>query len=1522
MAASAGLYDPRFEHDACGVGFVADLSGRGGHDVVAKALRVLCNLEHRGAQGGDPGTGDGAGILTQIPDEFFRAECDFELPAAGSYAAGMAFFSAERWLVTPALERLAAAEGLTILGWREVPFDITACGDGARAVLPDVLQMFVSGAAGQHGMDLERMAFCLRKRAEHEIGVYFASLSARTIVYKGMLSAPQLEPFYPDLSDPRYGSALALVHSRFSTNTFPSWPLAHPYRYVAHNGEINTVRGNRNWMRAREAMLATDLIPVSADGRGIERLFPVLNEDGSDSASFDECLELLHMGGRSLPHAVLMMIPEPWEKHEAMSPERRAFYQFHAALMEPWDGPALIAFTDGSVIGAVLDRNGLRPGRYWVTSDGLVVLASEVGVLDIDPATVIRKGRLQPGRVFLADTAAGRIVEDEEVKAALAAEHPYGAWLHAGLLHLDDLPDRPPGDNTAPDLLRLQRMHGYTEEELRVILAPMARSGTEPIGSMGTDTPVAVLSDRPRLVFDYFTQLFAQVTNPPLDAIREELVTSLGTVTGPEQNLLDPVPASCRQIVLPDPVISDNDLAKIVHINDEGNLPGFASHVVDGRYDPRGGGPGLRARLAAICEEVSAAITAGARLIILSDRDRSPRDNTALIPIPSLLLTGAVHHHLIKQKSRTRAGLIVEAGDVRECHHVALLIGYGAAAVNPYLAIESVRDLVRRGVIASDANLTEKRAEANLLKALAKGLLKIMSKMGVSTVASYTGAQIFEAIGLGEEVIEVCFAGTTSRLSGVDFDALAEETRLRTGRAIAAGAGMAYRRLGTGGEYQWRRDGEPHLFSPETVFKLQHATRSGRYEIFKEYTALVDDQSHRLMTLRGLLRIRGVDQPGEAADAEQAPGPVRVNEVEPVSSIVRRFATGAMSYGSISAEAHQTLAIAMNRLGARSNTGEGGEDPDRFIPDANGDLRRSAVKQVASGRFGVTSEYLVNADDLQIKMAQGAKPGEGGQLPGNKIYPWIAKTRYSTPGVGLISPPPHHDIYSIEDLAQLIHDLKNANPAARVHVKLVSEVGVGTVAAGVSKAHADVVLISGHDGGTGAAPLTSLKHAGAPWELGLAETQQTLLRNNLRDRIVVQADGQLKTGRDVIIAALLGAEEFGFASAPLVVSGCIMMRVCHLDTCPVGVATQNPELRARFSGKPEFVVNFFEFIAEEVREYLARLGFRTLEEIIGRVDLLDSALAVEHWKASGLDLSRVLYAPPLPEGAALTCKNSQDHGLDRALDNTLIQLAEGALEEGRAVRLELPIRNVNRTVGTMLGYEVTRRWGGEGLPDDTIDISFRGSAGQSFGAFLPRGITLRLEGDANDYLGKGLSGGRLMVRPPAEARFTAEEQVIAGNVIGYGATSGEIFLRGLVGERFCVRNSGALAVTEGTGDHGCEYMTGGRVVVLGPVGRNFAAGMSGGIAYVLDLRPQRVNTEMVDLDPVDAEDDAKFLRDVVERHHAETGSAVAARLLSDWDASRFTKIMPKDYKRVLSAASAAEREGRDVNEAVMAAAHG
>jgi glutamate synthase (NADPH) large chain len=1548
-AATEGLYDSRFEHDACGVGFVADLRAAGGHDVVASALRVLCNLEHRGAAGADPDTGDGAGILTQLPDSFFRAVTGLALPESGSYAAGLAFLptaESERVRACARIADLAADEGLTVLGWREVPVDESACGTGALEVLPHLAQLFVAGEDGSSGLELDRLAFCLRKRAEHEAGVYFASLSSRTIVYKGMLSAPQVEPFFPDLSDERYESNLALVHSRFSTNTFPSWPRAHPFRYVAHNGEINTVQGNRNWMRAREAMLASPLIPAAKSGKGIERLFPVIDPDGADSQSFDECLELLHLGGRPLPHALLMMIPEPWENHEEMDERRRAFYQFHSALMEPWDGPALIAFTDGTVIGAVLDRNGLRPGRYWVTADGLVILASEVGVLDIEPARVVRRGRLQPGRIFLADTAGGRIVEDEEVKAALAAEQPYQDWLHAGLLQLDDLPDRERLVPTPADLLTRQRTFGYTEEELRVILSPMAVAGAEPIGSMGTDTPVAVLSDKPRLVFDYFTQLFAQVTNPPLDAIREELVTSLSTSTGPEQNLLDPGPASCRQIVLPFPVIGEQDLAKLVHINDGGNLPGFAAHVVDGRFNPESGGDGLRDRLAEICAEVTTAIFNGARLIVLSDRGP---EHDKLVPIPSLLLTGAVHHHLIREKTRTRVGLIVESGDARECHHIALLVGYGAAAVCPYLAIETVRDLAERGELEGAPSnsaagnraagnraagngaaghgperlVSPDRAEKNLIKALGKGLLKIMSKMGVSTVASYTGAQIFEAIGLGEDVIATCFTGTASRLSGVGFDVLAEEAARRAAVA-AGGAGMAHRRLAIGGEYQWRREGEPHLFNPETVFKLQHATRTRRYEIFKEYTALIDDQAAKLKTLRGLLRIKGIDEPGEPAALVRK---IPIDEVEAVGSIVTRFATGAMSYGSISAEAHETLAIAMNRIGGRSNTGEGGEDPERFSPDPNGDLRRSAVKQVASGRFGVTSEYLVNADDLQIKMAQGAKPGEGGQLPGHKVYPWIAKTRYSTPGVGLISPPPHHDIYSIEDLAQLIHDLKNANPAARVHVKLVAEVGVGTVAAGVSKAHADVVLISGHDGGTGAAPLTSLKHAGAPWELGLAETQQTLLRNRLRDRIVVQVDGQLKTGRDVVIAALLGAEEFGFASAPLVVSGCIMMRVCHLDTCPVGVATQNPQLRRRFSGKPEFVVNFFEFIAEEVREYLAALGLRSIEEAVGRVDLLDTALAVSHWKAAGLDLSPVLHATAGIDGPlsqqVLHRVSAQDHGLDRALDNTLIQLAEGALEEGRRVRLELPIRNVNRTVGTMLGYEVTRRWGGEGLPADTITVAFTGSAGQSFGAFLPRGVTLRLTGDANDYLGKGLSGGRLVVAPAPDAPFEAETQVVAGNVIGYGATGGEIFLRGTVGERFCVRNSGALAVAEGVGDHGCEYMTGGRVVILGPTGRNFAAGMSGGIAYVLDLSPARLNREMVDVDPLE-ESDTQFLREVTARHHAETGSAVAARLLADWESAegRFTKVMPKDYKRVLQAASAAEREGRDVNEAVMAAAHG
>jgi glutamate synthase (NADPH/NADH) large chain len=1157
-----------------------------------------------------------------------------------------------------------------------------------------------------------------------------------------------------------------------------------------------------------------------------------------------------------------------------------------------------VSFTDGTVVGAVLDRNGLRPGRYWVTEDGFVVLASEAGVLDIDPATVVRKGRLQPGRIFVVDTAQGRIIEDEEIKAELAAEHPYQEWIDSGVLRLAELPAADPVPVTELNLA--QQVFGYTEEELRVILTPMARTGAEPIGSMGTDTPVAALSDRSRQLFDYFSQNFAQVTNPPLDAIREEMVTSLSTLLGAEHNILDAAPGDTQRLVLPTPVVDQAELAAIVAAGRDN--PALRTYTVDGTYPVDGGGDALSARLDQINTEVSRAIADGAHILVLSDRgagaDRAP--------VPSLLLTGSVHHHLVREKTRTEVGLLIEAADVRECHHVALLVGYGASAVNPYLALATVRDMVERGTLGGvDADT----AVRNTVKAFGKGVLKVMSKIGVSTVSSYTGAQIFEALGLGAEVIDRCFTGTTSRLGGVGFDVLAEEVAIRHRRAHAANPG-AHRRLDVGGEYQWRREGEPHLFNPETVFKLQHSTRTRTYEIFKEYTSKIDDQAEKLMTLRGLFRLR-----------EGVREPVPVDEVEPVSEIVKRFSTGAMSYGSISAEAHETLAIAMNRLGGKSNTGEGGEDPARFTPDANGDLRRSAIKQVASGRFGVTSHYLSNADDIQIKMAQGAKPGEGGQLPGHKVYPWIADTRHSTPGVGLISPPPHHDIYSIEDLAQLIHDLKNANPSARVHVKLVSEAGVGTVAAGVSKAHADVVLISGHDGGTGASPLTSLKHAGTPWELGLAETQQTLLLNGLRDRIVVQADGQMKTGRDVVIAALLGAEEFGFATAPLVVSGCVMMRVCHLDTCPVGVATQNPALRARFSGQADHVVNFFEFIAQEVREYLARLGFRSLDEAIGAVDLLDTTEAVTHWKAQGLDLAPILHEVEPRTGDHRTHQRIQDHGLDKALDNTLIQLSEGALDFGRPVRLELPVRNVNRTVGTMLGHEVTKRYGADGLPDDTIDVSFTGSAGQSFGAFVPKGVTLRLSGDANDYVGKGLSGGRLIVRPAAESRLVAEDHIIAGNVIGYGATSGEIFLRGVVGERFCVRNSGALAVVEGIGDHGCEYMTGGRAVVLGRTGRNFAAGMSGGSANVLDLDARRVNTEMVEIDALTDEDRA-YLTDVLTRHLAETGSDVARRVLAQGDTglTRIAKVMPRDYKRVLLAQAEAERDGRDVNEAVMASA--
>ncbi|WP_134067771.1 glutamate synthase large subunit [Mycobacteroides salmoniphilum] len=1526
---ATGLYNPAYEHDACGVAMVVDMHGRRSRDIVDKAITALLNLEHRGAAGAEPNSGDGAGIMLQIPDKFFRAVVEFELPAEGSYASGIAFLpqgSKDAATACEAVEKVVEAEGLTVLGWREVPHDDSSLGALARDAMPTFRQLFISGASG---IDLERRVYVVRKRIEHELGnqgsgrgslgeetVYFPSLSGRTFVYKGMLTTPQLRAFYLDLQDERVESALGIVHSRFSTNTFPSWPLAHPYRRVAHNGEINTVAGNENWMRAREALIKTDVFGEPAQ---LDKIFPICTRGASDTARFDEALELLHLGGRPLHHAVLMMIPEAWERHESMDPQRRAFYEYHSSLMEPWDGPASVCFTDGTIVGAVLDRNGLRPGRVWVTTDGLVVMASEAGVLDLDPSTVVQRTRLQPGRMFLVDTTQGRIVSDEEVKAELAAAEPYQQWIDEGLVRMEQLPDRPHQHMPHNRIVLRQQVFGYTYEEINLLVAPMARTGAEALGSMGTDTPIAVLSNRSRMLFDYFQQLFAQVTNPPLDAIREEVVTSLGGVIGPEGDLLHPSAESCHQILLPQPVLHNDELDKLIHLNplDEvnGRPHGFSSRVIRCLYPVAEGGAGLRTAIESVRAEVSAAIADGAQVIILSDRESDDQ----MAPIPSLLAVAAVHHHLVRERSRTKVGLVVEAGDAREVHHVAALVGFGAAAVNPYMAFESIEDLIDRGMISG---VERDKAVRNYIKAAGKGVLKVMSKMGISTLASYTGAQLFQAIGLSQELLNEYFIGLSCPTGGIGLDEIAADVASRHHLAfLERPEEWAHRELEVGGEYQWRREGEYHLFNPDTVFKLQHSTRSGQYSVFKEYTALVDDQSERMASLRGLLKFKSPEDGGRPA--------ISIDEVEPASEIVKRFSTGAMSFGSISAEAHETLAIAMNRLGGRSNSGEGGEDPRRFTPDENGDWRRSAVKQVASGRFGVTSHYLSNCTDIQIKMAQGAKPGEGGQLPAHKVYPWVAEVRHSTPGVGLISPPPHHDIYSIEDLAQLIHDLKNSNPQARIHVKLVSENGVGTVATGVSKAHADVVLISGHDGGTGATPLTSMKHAGAPWELGLAETQQTLLLNGLRDRIVVQVDGQLKTGRDVMIAMLLGGEEFGFATAPLVVSGCIMMRVCHLDTCPVGVATQNPVLRERFNGKPEFVENFFLFIAEEVRELMAELGFRTVNEAVGQVAALDTEKAIAHWKASKIDLTPVLTEPESAfMNQDLYCSGSQDHGLEKALDQQLIVMSREALDRGVPVKFETLITNVNRTVGTMLGHEVTKAYGGEGLPDDTIDITFTGSAGNSFGAFVPRGITLRLFGDANDYVGKGLSGGHIAVRPSREAPadFEAEKNIIGGNVILFGATSGEAFLNGLVGERFAVRNSGASAVVEGVGDHGCEYMTGGTVVVLGPTGRNFAAGMSGGVAYVYDPAKQLVdnlNDEMVDVDSLDPDDD-QVLRSLIEKHVAATDSAVGQRILADWSgqSDSFVKVMPRDYRRVLEAIADAELTGGDVNEAIMAAARG
>jgi glutamate synthase (NADPH/NADH) large chain len=1487
-----GLYDPAAEKDACGLAMVATLRGTPGHDIVDVALTSLRNLEHRGAVGSDAGTGDGAGIMVQVPDAFLRAVVEFELPESGFYAAGNAFLpldDLERASVKERIAQIAHEEGLSVLGWRVVPTHPDNLGTLARAAMPAIEQLFVTALSGAHsGLDLDRRTFRLRKRSERECNVYFSSLSSRTMVYKGMVTTLQLEPFYPDLSDERFQTTLALVHSRYSTNTFPSWPLAHPFRFIAHNGEINTVQGNRNWMRARQSQLQSDLLGDMAD------LFPICTPGASDSASFDEVVEILTLSGRSLPHAITMMVPEAWENQPTMDPAKRAYYQYHASMMEPWDGPAAIAFTDGSLVGATLDRNGLRPGRYLVTDDGLIVVASEIGVHDVAPEKVVMKGRLRPGKMFLVDTVAGRIISDDEIKAELAASEPWGEWVEQSRIALKDLPEREHIVHTPASVARRQRTFGYTEEELRIQLAPMARTGAEPLGAMGSDTPIAVLSEKPRLLFDYFVQQFAQVTNPPLDSIREEVVTSLKVGIGPERNLLSATPDHAQQVEIGFPVIDNDELAKIQHIRHENGDP--ACITIHALYPVNQGASSMEDRLTAICSEVDEAIKDGKFFVVLSDRD----SNTDLAPIPSLLVLSAVHHHLIRSETRMRVGIVVEAGDVREVHHVATLIGYGASAVNPYLAMESCENMVRSGFITG---VTREKATKNLIKALGKGVLKIMSKMGISTVSSYSGAQTFEAVGLDQEFVDRYFTGTTSKLGGVGLSVIAEENRLRHASAYPKdGAPPTHERLQSGGEFQWRRDGAPHLFNPESVFALQHSTRERRYDIFRKYTKLVDDQSRALMTLRGLFEFN-----------TEGRTPVPLEEVESVASIVKRFSTGAMSYGSISPEAHETLAIAMNQIGAKSNTGEGGEDVARLLDPA----RRSAIKQVASGRFGVTSMYLTHADDIQIKLAQGAKPGEGGQLPNNKVYPWIARTRHATAGVGLISPPPHHDIYSIEDLKQLIFDLKRSNPSARIHTKLVSQSGIGAVAAGVAKALSDVILISGHDGGTGASPLNSLKHAGTPWELGLAEAQQTLMLNGMRDRVSVQVDGQLKTGRDVVVAALLGAEEFGFATAPLVVSGCVMMRVCHLDTCPVGVATQNPELRSRFTGKPEFVVNFFEFIAEEVREYLAAMGFRSLDEVIGRNDLLNVDRAIEHWKSEELDLEPILVGPVFEASEPRKRARDQEHELSEHFDIELLNLSREAFTSQSAVTIDLPIRNTERAVGTMLGHEITKAFGVDGLPEGTIDITLRGSAGQSFGAFVPAGITLRLVGDSNDYVGKGLSGGRVIVRPHPAAPFAPEENVIAGNVIGYGATSGELFINGLVGERFLVRNSGALAVVEGVGDHALEYMTGGLALILGATGRNLGAGMSGGTAYVLDLDPAKVNAEALSsgelvLSSLD-EADLAIVEQLLATHRDETGSPLAARLLDNFAeaGSRFTKAVPRDYAAVLQVRQEAVDAGID-----------
>ncbi|MBK8038990.1 MAG: glutamate synthase large subunit [Verrucomicrobiaceae bacterium] len=1504
-----GLYDPRNEHDACGVGFVCHMKGKKSHSIVANALQILENLDHRGACV-EENTGDGAGILLQVPHAFLvkkAKEAGFELPAQGQYGVANIFTArgGDSWTkVKEIFERVAAAEGMPVIGWRELPVDNSTLGKSAKASEPLVRQVFVKRhATALDDLSFERKLYVLRKVANNEIRVkkvdpvwYAPSFSCRTLVYKGMLTPHQVGAYFQDLRDPDMESALALVHSRFSTNTFPNWERSHPYRYIAHNGEINTLRGNISWMLARQSIIASDLF-----GDDIHKIKPVINVDGSDSTIFDNALELLVLSGRSLPHAMMMMIPEPWSGHESMSEAKKAFYEYHSCLMEPWDGPASVAFTDGTMMGATLDRNGLRPSRYYVTHDDLVIMGSEAGVLPVDPANVKLKGRLQPGKMFIVNMEEGRIVPDDEIKEKIATEKPYREWLDKNLVKLADIADGEPAP--LPDhetMLKRQQAFGYTWEDLRMLMTPMARDGVEAIGSMGTDIPIAVLSNKAKLLYDYFKQLFAQVTNPPIDCIREEIVTSPITTIGREGNLLDPKPESCHLIELKTPILSNEELAKL-----KGIASGeFASATLEITFDPKQGAKGLEAAMDALCAQADDLIKQGRNILILTDRGVS----ATKAPIPALLAVGGLHHHLIRKGTRTQCDIVLESGEPREVHHFCTLIGFGCGAINPYLAFETLDDMIRQGLLV---NVDHKKAVYNFIKAATKGVIKVASKIGISTMQSYRGAQIFEAVGLSKSVVDKYFTWTATRVEGSDIKVIAEEAIQRHMRGFPDRDSQVHA-LDVGGDYQWRKEGEAHLFNPLTIHTLQKAVRTGNYETFKQYTALVNTQVKQFYTLRGLLDFK-------------AQTPVPIEEVESVESIMKRFKTGAMSYGSISSEAHEALAIAMNRVGGKSNTGEGGEDPERYTwTNEKGDSKNSAIKQVASGRFGVTSLYLSQAREIQIKMAQGAKPGEGGQLPGSKVYPWIAKVRGSTPGVGLISPPPHHDIYSIEDLAQLIHDLKNANRAARISVKLVSEVGVGTIAAGVAKAHSDVVLISGYDGGTGASPQTSVKHAGLPWELGLAETHQTLLLNNLRSKIVVEADGQMKTGRDIVVAALLGAEEFGFATAPLVTMGCIMMRVCHLNTCPVGVATQNPELRAKFNGDPEYAVNFMKFIAQEVRELMAQLGFRKLEDMVGRVDVLEPRQAVDHWKARGIDLSNLLYRPNVGPEVGTFCTEAQDHGIEKSMDiTTLLPLCKDAIEKGEKVTATLPIRNVNRTVGTILGNEITKKhW--YGLPDDTVHLKFNGSAGQSFGAFIPKGVTLEISGDANDYVGKGMSGGRIIVYPPEGSTFAAEENIIAGNTALYGATAGQLFLRGVAGERFAVRNSGVDAVVEGVGDHGCEYMTGGRVVVLGTTGRNFAAGMSGGIAYVLDEKGDfktRCNTSMSDLFALEDQAEIDALESLIKQHAEVTKSQKAFKVLALWEQSvkQFVKVLPRDYARVLKALDKAKADGLTGDDALIAA---